>query len=79
LIIAQHRNPKGEQRKGTFASHFVLPCDIASKFLDAKAADDDPVPRVLPEAGGSSGPGPGRATAKIVDGGSSMVLPTPTG
>jgi superfamily I DNA/RNA helicase len=33
-------------------------CDFASKFLDAKAADDDHIPMVLPETGGTSGPGP---------------------
>lgn len=32
--------------------------DFASKFLDAKAADDDHIPMVLPETGGISGPGP---------------------
>lgn len=33
-------------------------CDFASQFLDAKAADDDHIPMVLPETGGASGPGP---------------------
>ena len=33
-------------------------CDFASQFLDAKAADDDHIPMVLPETGGTSGPGP---------------------
>ncbi|MEO8615132.1 MAG: 3'-5' exonuclease, partial [Luteolibacter sp.] len=33
-------------------------CDFASKFLDAKAADDDHIPMVHPESGGMSGPGP---------------------
>lgn len=32
--------------------------DFASQFLDAKAADDDHIPMVLPETGGISGPGP---------------------
>ena len=33
-------------------------CDFASKFMDAKAADDDHIPTVHPESGGISGPGP---------------------
>ncbi len=33
-------------------------CDFASQFMDAKAADDDHIPMVLPESGGASGPGP---------------------
>ena len=33
-------------------------CDFASKFMDAKAADDDHIPMVQPESGGMSGPGP---------------------
>jgi hypothetical protein len=33
-------------------------CDFASKFMDAKAADDDHIPMVHPESGGMSGPGP---------------------
>jgi hypothetical protein len=34
-------------------AHLVLPCDFASQFLDAKAADDDHIPMVLPETGHS--------------------------
>ncbi|MCB1205434.1 MAG: NERD domain-containing protein [Verrucomicrobiae bacterium] len=33
-------------------------CEFSNRFLDAKAADDDHIPRVLPETGGASGPGP---------------------
>jgi hypothetical protein len=34
-------------------------CDFANKFIDARAADDDHIPMVLPETGGTSGPRPG--------------------
>jgi hypothetical protein len=33
-------------------------CEFASQFMDAKAADDDHIPMILPESGGASGPGP---------------------
>jgi hypothetical protein len=33
-------------------------CDFASKFMDAKAADDDHIPMIQPETGGMSGPSP---------------------
>lgn len=36
--------------------HFA--CEFSSRVLDAKAADDDHIPVVLPETGGISGPGP---------------------
>ncbi len=43
-------------------------CDFASKFMDAKAADDDHIPMVQPESGGISGPGPAfRQFASIGD------------
>lgn len=33
-------------------------CEFASKFMGAKAADDDHIPMIQPETGGASGPGP---------------------
>ncbi len=33
-------------------------CEFASKFMGAKAADDDHIPMIQPETGDSSGPGP---------------------
>jgi hypothetical protein len=77
LIIAQNCNPKREQRKSVFASHFVLPCDFASKFLGAKAADDEHIPMIQPETGGASGPGPAAPWRRpeIVDRGWRMIEP----
>jgi superfamily I DNA/RNA helicase len=43
-------------------------CEFASKFMDAKAADDDHIPMIQPETGGASGPGPAfRQFASIGD------------
>ncbi len=43
-------------------------CAFASKFMGAKAADDDHIPMIQPESGGASGPGPAfRQFASIGD------------
>lgn len=43
-------------------------CDFASKFMDAKATDDDHIPMIQPETGGGTGPGPAfRQFASIGD------------
>lgn len=43
-------------------------CEFASKFMGAKAADDDHIPMIQPETGGASGPGPAfRQFASIGD------------
>lgn len=43
-------------------------CEFASKFMGAKAADDDHIPMIQPETGGASGPGPAfRQFASICD------------
>lgn len=43
-------------------------CEFASKFMGAKAADDDHIPMIQPETGGASGRGPAfRQFASIGD------------
>jgi hypothetical protein len=71
--------PKKRTPQGNFCSHSRLypSGNFASKFMGAKAADDDHIPMIQPETGGASGPGPAapRRRSEIVDRGWRMIEP----